>query len=232
MHRVRVFRQPVIGLLATGDELRKPGNPLDPGTIYESNQVSLSAFLRQIGAVPKIYSLVPDSLEPTCAALQTALNECDAIITTGGVSVGELDWVKMAFEKIGGRLDFWKVEMRPGKPFVFGRWKEKFLFGLPGNPVSAMVTFFLLARPALLKMQGAKDTSPMTHPAILAEPLANNGDRRHFMRVSVDAKGQAKSSGVQAAHILSAMSQANGLVDVPPQTTLPTGATVQVMRWD
>ncbi len=230
--KINVTRRPIVGLLATGNELRQPGETLPPGGIYESNRTCLAAFLANMGAIPKIYPLVSDDLAQTRSVLKKAFVECDAVITTGGVSVGELDWVKTAFTEEGGELDFWKVNIRPGKPFVFGRWQEKFLFGLPGNPVSAMVTFFLLARPALLKMHGAKDTSPLTHPAFLSESLANHGDRRHFVRVMVDAQSKARSSGIQASHILSAMASANGLVDVPPQTTLAAGATVQVIRWD
>ena len=229
---ITVVKQPVVGLLATGNELREAGEDLPAGGIYESNRVALAALLQPLGAVVKIFPLVPDTLAETRTALKKALNECDVVVTTGGVSVGELDFVKAAFMEEGGELDFWKVNIRPGKPFVFGRWREKFLFGLPGNPVSAMVTFFLLARPALLKLQGACDLSPVTHPAMLAESLSNQGDRRHFARVCVDAKGMARSSGVQAAHVLSGMVSANGLVDVPPQTTLAAGTMVQVMRWD
>src|SRR5439155_572345 len=128
----------------------------------------------------------PDTLPATKAALQTALEECDGVITTGGVSVGEHDFVKRAFEDIGGKMDFWKVAVKPGKPFVFGRWREKFLFGLPGNPVSALVTFLLLVRPALLRWQGAVDAELPTTLGKLAEPFVNQGDRRHFMRVMLD----------------------------------------------
>ena len=150
----------------------------------------------------------------------------------GCVSVGEHDLVKAAFESIGGTLDFWKVAIKPGKPFVFGRRGEKFLFGLPGNPVSAFVTFLLLVRPALLKMQGAVDLAMPAHPAVLAEPVRNSGDRQHFARVCVDASGQVRSAGLQASHALSSLAQANGLLSVPPGTAWPAGQTVQVLRWE
>jgi molybdopterin molybdotransferase len=153
-------------------------------------------------------------------------------VTTGGVSVGELDFVKSAFEQLGGRIEFWKVSIRPGKPFVFGRLGEKFLFGLPGNPVSALVTFLLLVRPAIRRWQGAGDVTLPSHPGRLAEPLANAADRRHFMRVRVDPEGQVRSAGTQASHILSALAAAQGLVDVPPRTTLAAGSGVKVLRWD
>jgi molybdopterin molybdotransferase len=124
------------------------------------------------------------------------------------------------------------VAIKPGKPFAFGRRDGKLFFGLPGNPVSALVTFFLLARPALLQMQGARDLLPQRRRAPLAEALENRGERRHFMRVTLDAAGQARSAGKQASHILSATARSHGLVDVPPNTTLPAGAVVEVLRWD
>jgi molybdopterin molybdotransferase len=129
-------------------------------------------------------------------------------------------------------LDFWKVAIRPGKPFVFGRWGEKHLFGLPGNPVSAFVTFLLLVRPALLRWQGAANIDLLSSFGALAEALGNDGDRRHFVRVRLDATGQVRLAGLQGSHILSSLAQANGLVEAPPRTTLPAGARVKVLRWD
>ncbi len=175
---------------------------------------------------------MPDALGATRLALTEALDQCDAVVTSGGVSVGEMDFIKSAFEQTGGELQFWKVAIKPGRPFVFGRWREKLFFGLPGNPVSALVTFLLLVRPALLRWQGAADVSLPAHPGVLAEPLDNQGERRHFMRVIVDASGRVHSAGVQASHVLSSMAAANGLVDVPANTTLPAGAAVPVLRWD
>jgi molybdopterin molybdotransferase len=228
---VRAARQPVVGLLATGNELREPGTPLPPGAIYESNRTGLAALAKQAGALSRVYPLVPDDLAATKAALERALSECDSVIATGGVSVGEADWVKAAFTEIGGQMELWRVSMRPGKPFAFGRWKEKLFFGLPGNPASALVTFIVLTRPALLRMQGARDILGPTVPALLAEPLPNPGERRHFMRVSLDACGGARSAGNQSSHILSALAHSAGLVDVPPQTTLPAGTLVPMIPW-
>jgi molybdopterin molybdotransferase len=228
---VRATRRPVVGLLATGNELREPGSPLPPGGIYESNRIGIAALVRQTGAVPKIYSLVPDDLAAIKSALEKAFAECDAVITTGGVSVGDADFVKAAFTGNGGKLDFWKVAMRPGKPSAFGRWNKKLFFGLPGNPASALVTFMVLARPALLRMQGARDVFGSTLAAVLAEPLANPKDRRHFMRVALDADGYARSAGTQSSHMVSSLSKSAGVVDVPPQTTLPAGAVVRLMLW-
>jgi molybdopterin molybdotransferase len=228
---VRATRRPVVGLLATGNELREPGTPPPPGAIYESNRIGLAALVQQTGAIPKIYPLVPDDLPATKSALEQAFAECDAVITTGGVSVGDADFVKPAFAGIGGELDLWKVAMRPGKPFAFGRWKEKCFFGLPGNPASALVTFMVLTRPALLRMQGARDVFGPMLSAVLAEPLANPNDRRHFMRVAIDAAGRAHSAGTQSSHMVSSLARSAGLVDVPPQTTLPAGTIVRLIPW-
>ena len=230
--RLRVGRQPVVGLLATGSELTEPGQPLAPGRIYESNRPALAALMERVGAVPKTLPLVADALAGTSQALEDAFNQCDAVVTSGGVSVGEMDFLKRAFEQIGGELEFWKVAIKPGRPFVFGRRRERLLFGLPGNPVSALVTFLLLVRPALLRWQGATDVSLPAHPGVLAEPLANPGERRHFMRVKVDPAGKVQLAGLQASHVLSSLAAAHGLVDVPGHTTLAAGSAVTVLGWD
>jgi molybdopterin molybdotransferase len=231
---VRVGRRPVAGLLATGSELREAAGPADlaPGQIYESNRAALAALAARAGATTEVFPLVPDTFAATRAALETALARCDIVVTSGGVSVGESDFVKAAWEALGGRLEFWKVALKPGKPFAFGRRGGKFLFGLPGNPVSAFVTFVLLVRPALLRWQGARDPAPATQPGVLAEPLANPGERRHFMRVRVDNQGRVFSAGAQASHALRSLAAANGLVAVPPRTALAAGEAVTVMRWD
>ncbi len=227
---LRVGRQPIVGILATGSELREANQPLAAGEIYESNRIALAALVRKIGGIPKIYPLVPDTLAETKTSLETAFNECDAVITTGGVSVGEFDFVKTAFTRFGGKLDFWKVSIKPGKPFVFGQLREKFLFGLPGNPVSALVTFIALAAPALARMQGAKNFSWPSSTGVLLDPLENSGDRRHFVRVSVDLKGNVRSAGTQASHILSGLAKANGLAEVPPTTLLHAGTVVSILQ--
>jgi molybdopterin molybdotransferase len=231
---VGAYRKPIVGVLATGDELREPGEDLGAGGIYESNRAALAELIRQAGALPRVFPLVRDSLEATTGALQTAFAECDAVVTSGGVSVGEHDFVKAALEELGGLLDFWRVKIKPGKPFVFGRLEGKPLFGVPGNPVSAMVTFLVLVRPALMQLQGAADLSELdlpVHPGVLAEPLANRGDRRHFMRVRVDAQGRVHTTGLQASHAVGSLGQANGLVDVPPEARLAAGEMVAVLRF-
>ena len=228
--RLLVGRRPQVAIVATGSELREPGEPLLPGQIYESNRAMLSPLIARCGGVPKVLPVVPDTLDATRSALSEAFSTSDIVVTSGGVSVGELDFVKAAFESLGGEIQFWKVAMRPGKPFVFGRLGEKFLFGLPGNPVSAFVTFLLLVRPALLRWQGAKIVSLPTHTAILGESISNSGDRRHFVRVRTGADGKIFSSGKQVSHSLSSLAAAEGLLDVPPRTTFTDGSRVDVLR--
>lgn len=229
---VVVGRKPVVGLLATGSELVEGGTTPGPGQIHESNRPMLAALCEAAGAISRTFPLVPDSLQGTQSAIAMALAECDAVITSGGVSVGDFDFVKSAFENLGGRVDLWKVAVKPGKPFLCGRLEGKTLFGLPGNPVSAFVTFFLLVRPALQRMQGAGNTAPPSSMAQLAEELSNPGDRRHFMRVVLDPDGTVRSAGTQVSHALGSLAKANGLADVPARTRLSKGTQVRVLRLD
>jgi molybdopterin molybdotransferase len=228
---VTVSRRPRVGLLATGDELREAGEPLAPGQIHESNRAGLAVLARQSGAVPAAYPLVPDDPAATARALERALEECDLVVSTGGVSVGETDFVKQAFASLGGRADFWRVRIKPGKPVTFGARGGKLFFGLPGNPVSALVGFTVFVAPALRALQGARETSGAGLVAELAGPLANHGDRRHFVRVRFDAAGRVAAAGAQASHLLKAVAAADGLVDVPPETVLAAGTKVRVIRW-
>jgi molybdopterin molybdotransferase len=229
---VCVGKRPITGLLASGSELREPGDSLAPGAVYESNRAGLTPLLARAGAVPKTFPLIKDTAVQTREALAAAFAECDIVITSGGVSVGELDFIKSAFVELGGEQEFWRVAIRPGRPFVFGRLHGKLLFGLPGNPVSAFVTFLLLVRPALMRWQGAIETGLPRHAGTLGEPLSNQGERRHFARVRIGSDSQIRSSGVQASHMLSSLANANALIDVPPNTTLPAGTVVQVWRWE
>jgi len=225
-------RRPVVGLIATGNELVEPGQPLGVGQIYESNHATLAALAHSCGAEVKLYPIVHDSLDLTRAALRTAFDECDFVTTSGGVSVGELDFVKPAFEACGGTLDFWRVAIKPGKPLVLGRIGNKLLFGLPGNPVSAFVTFLLLVRPALLGAQGATQTGLRSLFTRAAERFVNQGERRHFLRVQFTAEGEVKSAGTQASHILSSLAKAEGLLDLRPNSSIEAGALVPVLVWE
>jgi molybdopterin molybdotransferase len=229
--QVETAMQPRVTVLATGSELREPGEPLAAGQIYDSNRVGLSVLLRQAGASPSVMPLVVDIRTAVRTALETAFSQSDAIVSSGGVSVGEMDFIKTALADIGGKVEFWRVALKPGRPFVLGRYQEKLFFGLPGNPVSALLTFLLLVRPAVLRWQGAKDVSLPRVPGTMGERFRNSGPRRHFIRVKIDADGKVFSAGDQNSHILNSLAASNGLVDVPPETTLEPGTRVQVFRW-
>jgi molybdopterin molybdotransferase len=230
--KVKAASVPVVAIRSTGNELVEAGEPLSPGMIYESNSLGLAALARQAGAGVLLKPPVGDDLRTIKQALELGFEKGDMVVTSGGVSVGEVDLVKQAFVDIGGEIDFWTVAIKPGKPFAFGRRGKKLFFGLPGNPVSALVMFFLLARPALLRLQGAREIGPPVSWGTLAEPLSNPGERRHFVRVILDARGWVRSAGSQASHILTSMACASGVVDVPPATTWPTGTLVAVLRWN
>jgi molybdopterin molybdotransferase len=227
----KINRKVRVAILATGNELKNPGDRLSPGEIYESNRVLISTLAREIGVEPIIHEIIPDNLDATVATIRAA-TESHAIITCGGVSVGEYDFVKAAVSELGGTIDFWRVAIKPGKPFAHARVLGKPLFGLPGNPVSALVTFWLLVRPALLKMAGASVLSPLTSFGILTEEISNPGDRRHFVRITVDAAGKVRVSGPQASHRLASLAAANGLVDVPAGGKWDAGKLVSVIRLD
>ena len=229
---LKVGKQPRVALLATGHELQEAGQALPPGSIYESNRLILAELIRLIGGDPVVYPLVDDTMEATKAALQLAARECDAIVTSGGVSVGDYDLIRPAIEALGGTIDFWRVRLRPGKPFVFAHLEGKPVFGLPGNPVSAVTTYMALVRAAILKMQGASDLEPRRRPCVLSESIANRGDRPHFFRVQLDEDQGVTSAGLQGSHALQSLARADGWLCVEPGTTLDAGAAVSVMVWD
>ncbi len=228
---VRVHRRVRVVVVGSGDELRPPGAVLGPGQIHDSNSVLLASLFRSAGAEVVVLPVLPDRLEATMAGLDSAVSQGDLVITAGGASVGDRDFLRPAFEALGGQLEFFRVAIKPGKPVFFGSLRGAHLIGLPGNPVSAFVTAVLMALPALRRMQGAGDAGVTVSAGTLSAPLSNPGSRRHFMRVILDEAGRVCSAGVQASHILLSLSRANGLVDVPPGTQWPAGTPVRVLRW-
>ena len=225
---VSVKPQLKISILATGNELRPPGHALAPGEIYESNRILISSLVRALGFEPIVGDIVPDDLSATKDAIRNAATS-DAIITCGGVSVGEFDFVKAAIGEIGGSIDFWRVSIKPGKPFAYASVLGTPLFGLPGNPVSALVTFWMLVHPTLLMMAGAAQLGLPTSQSELAEDFSNPGDRRHFVRILIGADGRVYSSGSQASHRLASLARANGLLDMPAGANWEKGRTAKVI---
>ncbi|MEC8989014.1 MAG: gephyrin-like molybdotransferase Glp [Verrucomicrobiota bacterium] len=231
-HSVEVGLRPKVGLVTTGSELVEPPGELQPGEIYESNRAMLASLVSKANGLPTPYPIVPDTLEATVAALRRAYAENDAVLTSGGVSVGDHDHVRPAIERLGGSLDFWKVAVKPGKPFVLGQVGGKPVFGMPGNPVSAIITYLLMVRPALLKMQGASEWRLAKRSGRLADELVNKGDRRHFVRVTIDDLGLVRSVGGQRSHMLGSLAKSNSLVDLPPGSRLAKGDPVDVLLID
>ncbi|MFN0069171.1 MAG: gephyrin-like molybdotransferase Glp [Limisphaerales bacterium] len=226
---VKVSVRPRVTILATGDELLPPGQPAGPGGVYESNRVMLAALLRAAGAEVTLGPIIPDEPAATRTALAEALAAADVVVTSGGVSVGEADHVRDAFTAAGGALEFWRVAVKPGKPFAWGRCGDAVWFGLPGNPVSAAVTAVLLVMPALRGMQGAREPRGTRWTGVLGERLVNSGDRRHYLRIRRGADGCWVSAGMQASHGLAALAAAEGLVDVPPGAAIEAGRQMEII---
>lgn len=230
---VRVGRLPRVVLMTTGDELVEPGQPLLPGQIYNSNVYTLAALLRVLGIEPIDAGRVPDTLEKTEAALRQAAQQADCIITSGGVSAGEEDHVRTALQRCG-ELAIWKLALKPGKPFAFGRIDDSLLFGLPGNPVSAFVTFLLLVRPALLAMMGATATClpERLEPSGFALPVS--GPRQAYLRVCLQGGGGDRHLQVlpdQSSGVLSSVSRGDGLAIIPPFTAVAPGDQLRFLSF-
>jgi molybdopterin molybdotransferase len=219
-------------IITTGDELIQPGGSLGAGQIYESNSILVRALFEKCGTKVEAVEHCPDELPFLEAALRKCLKH-DILVIVGGVSVGARDLVKPALTSIGAHTDLWRVSVKPGKPFLFGRAGQCTIFGLPGNPVSAFVTFLLFVRPAILRMMGAgKDqVSLPASEAQLEEEVQNRSDRPHYVRGRV-ASGKFTLVGRQESHALYGLSRANALLRVAPGKVLPEEATVPILTLD
>jgi len=212
--RVKVYRRPSVALISTGDELLRVDEPPQPGKIVNSNRYTLAAAIQEAGAHPRFLGIARDSRKSLVTALKKALR-FDVIITSGGVSVGDYDFVKQALGDIGVRMHFWKVAQRPGHPMTFGRIGTKPVFGLPGNPVSCAVSFLLYTRPALLKMMGRKDVFLPVVQATLAHDIRKAQGLKEFIRCRVQRAGgniSVSSTGTQSSGVLKSLSLAEGLI--------------------
>ena len=229
-----VIRRPVVAILATGDELVALGQPLPEGKIYNSNSFSIAAQVLRYGGIPQVLGIARDHARDIAGKIKEALS-ADMILTSAGVSMGDYDLVKDVLAK-QGEVSFWTVRMKPGKPLAFGMIKGLPHLGLPGNPVSAMITFELFARPTILKMMGKKNLSKPTIEAIMESPIENTDGRRIFARAMVRREGDryfARLTGPQGSGILTSMSRANGLVIVPEDVkAVREGETVKVLMLD
>ena len=217
-------------VISTGDELVKPGEELQPGQIYDSNSALLSALLQRCRVSAIAVEHCRDDRESLGDAIKRGIKNY-VLIISGGVSVGEHDLVKEALRKLGADIEIWRVAIKPGKPFLFGNIGECFVFGLPGNPVSAFVTFLQFVRPAVLRMMGAKDLDLPQVPAKLAVDLTNDGDRPHYIRGKLE-HGRFTPIGRQESHALFGLSQANALLRVAVGQSFKADEIVDVQIWD
>lgn len=237
---VTVFRRPVVAILSTGDEITPPGQPLLPGRIYDANAHSVAALVLKFGGIPKILGIARDTVEDLRARLREGL-AADMIVTSAGVSRGDFDVVKDVLAQEGD-INFWTVRMRPGKPLAFGAFtapdgRRVPHLGLPGNPVSSMVTFELFGRPAIFAMMGRNDWERPTVRAIAEERILNTDRRRFYARTIVrwgdDGRPHAYLTGPQGSGILTSMSAANGLAVVPESSSgVNPGDEVEVLMLD
>ncbi len=218
---VTVKRRLRVAFFSTGDELRSVGEPLGEGDIYDSNRYTLYAMLTRLGAEVIDMGVIRDRREALQHAFASAARAADAVITSGGVSVGEADFVKETLESLG-RVNFWKIAMKPGRPLAFGRIGDAVFFGLPGNPVSVMVTYYEFVQPALRRLMGQTDTRAPRFMVPCVSRLKKSPGRMEFQRgiVETDDSGRlvVRSTGEQGSGILSSMSKANCFIVLPVET--------------
>ncbi len=217
-------------IVSTGDELVKAGGKLEPGQIYESNSVLLGALLERCGAVVNLVQHCPDERQTLIETIKRGIKS-HILIISGGVSVGEHDLVKDALHELGAQIDIWRVAIKPGKPFLFGKVSECAVFGLPGNPVSAFLTFLQFVRPAILKMTGATDFTLPQVSAKVAVDLTNDGDRANYVRGKLE-HGRFTPVGRQESHALFGLSKSNALLRLAVGQSLKADEIVDVQIWD
>jgi molybdopterin molybdotransferase len=225
-----VMRRLSVGVISTGSELVTPGEPIEPGQIYNSNRYQLTSILKALGCEVTDYDPLSDEFEATRRALRKAGALHDLVITSGGVSVGEEDHVKPAVEA-EGELTMWNVAVKPGKPLAFGKVGTADFVGLPGNPVSTFVTFHMLIRPFIRKCQGASRLLPEVHVKVAGFEWSKPGNRREFLRVRIGADGRLERFPNQSSGVLTSCLWADGLADVPAGQKVSPGDTLNYIRF-
>jgi len=222
---LEVFKKLKVGVFFTGDELVEPGKPLTPGKIYNSNRYALVALLNKAGCDVINLGNIKDNLDSTCNALERLSSECDLIITSGGVSVGEEDHVKPAVEKLG-KLSLWRIKMKPGKPLAYGQVRNIPFIGLPGNPVSSFVTYCIFALPFIKKMQGNSNFKTETIKVKANFDCKRAKPRREFARVRIDYSSEIPLANLypkQGSDVMSSIVWADGFIEIPENTTFENG---------
>ena len=234
LHQLPVARRPRVALFSTGDELVMPGevppDQMRPGAIYNSNRFFLRAMLLRLGCEVTDFGIVPDRREATIAALRDASSAHDLILTSGGVSVGEEDHIKPAVESLG-RLDLWQIAMKPGKPFAYGTVGSTHFMGLPGNPVSSFLTFALLVRPFVLRLQGVQEVAPKSIAVTARFDWPRADKRREFLRVRRHPQRGLELFSNQSSGVLTSAAWGDGVVDNPAGQTIAAGDTVQYIAF-
>ncbi|ENM3812921.1 MULTISPECIES: bifunctional molybdopterin-guanine dinucleotide biosynthesis adaptor protein MobB/molybdopterin molybdotransferase MoeA [Vibrio] len=228
-----VFRSLKVAIFSTGDEVQAPGGDIEPNSIFDSNRFTLTGLLKQLGCQVIDLGIIEDDEAKMMQVLEQAAKQADVVITSGGVSVGDADFIKSALEKLG-HIDFWRINMRPGRPLAFGQIAGKPFFGLPGNPVAVMVSFINFVEPALRKMQGEQGWQPLKVNAIALEDLRSRQGRTEFSRgvFAFNAQGQltVRTTGKQGSGILRSMSEANCLIEIAPAIdTVKVGESVTII---
>ncbi len=228
---VLVHQRPRVGILSTGDELADLDESFDENKIVNSNSYGIAAGVQEAGGIPVLLGIAKDNPDSLKDKIRQGLN-CDILVLSGGVSMGDYDFTKPVFAELGADMNFWKLAIRPGQPVAFGKIQGKLAFGLPGNPVSSMVTFDQLVRPAMMKLGGHATVERPVVKAIFQEKFSKQNDRRHFLRgVLAHENGDlvVRTTGKQGSGILTSMVKANGFIDVPEEVeSLKPGDVVNV----
>ncbi|MGR5444861.1 bifunctional molybdopterin-guanine dinucleotide biosynthesis adaptor protein MobB/molybdopterin molybdotransferase MoeA [Vibrio jasicida] len=228
-----VFRKLKVAVFSTGDEVQAPGTEQKANSIYDSNRFTIMGMLEKLGCEILDFGILEDNEKLMIEALENASAQADVVMTSGGVSVGDADYIKLALDKLG-QIDFWRINMRPGRPLAFGQINDKPFFGLPGNPVAVMVSFINFVEPALRKMQGEQGWKPLKVSAIATENLRSRQGRTEFSRgiYELDETGRltVRTTGKQGSGILRSMSEANCLIEISPAVdTVKTGESVTII---
>ena len=228
-----VFRKLKVAVFSTGDEVQAPGTEQKANSIYDSNRFTIMGMLEKLGCEILDFGILEDNEQLMIEALENASVQADVVMTSGGVSVGDADYIKLALDKLG-QIDFWRINMRPGRPLAFGQINDKPFFGLPGNPVAVMVSFINFVEPALRKMQGEQGWKPLKVSAIATENLRSRQGRTEFSRgiYELDETGRltVRTTGKQGSGILRSMSEANCLIEISPAVdTVKAGESVTII---
>ena len=228
---IEVIRPLRIATFSTGDELASLGQPLAAGQIYDSNRYALYGLIKELGATHIDMGIIRDTREAVASAFEEAANIADVVITSGGVSVGDADYVKETLERMGA-VNFWKIAMKPGKPLAYGKIGNAWFFGLPGNPVSSMATYIKIVRPNLEYLAGQSPSEPLRLKVKTLDPLKKRPGRADFQRGILSYEGDelvVRTTGHQGSHVLSSMSQANCFIALSAESgSIAAGETVEV----